>query len=287
MSRFDPSLQFIAIVVDADAQTPLPSSGNLQFIPVSTLLSSPLAKGIYDRYAHTNQDHFRWALKPILLLYLLDRHESLIFLDPDMYFVGPYDFLYRELQEKDALLAPHWSEIDPLVYEDGLFSVMRNGLYSGGFIGANQRSRKALEWWAGACHYKMDESPGLGVFVDQKYLDLFVLLLENPGIIRHPGCNLTNINLLTCKRSVESGMLKINKNFDPIFIHFTRDTIYNIDRGNDPLLRDYLDAYRDELRDAGFKPAVPGDAPLWEPLKRKLRLRTRIKKWLFRLAQKL
>ena len=285
LQKFIPQIHFHAAIVDAAPGEDYPQVAGLEFIPVSAVVETEIAQKIFQKYAHTNQDHLRWALKPVLLLHLLGKHDQVIFVDPDVYFTGDPSFLFEELAAHDILLAPHWSEIRPLRYEDGLFSVMRNGIYSGGFIGANRRSVPALEWWAEVCHYKMDESREMGVFVDQKYLDLFPLLLENAGIIRHPGCNLTNINLLTCVRTMENGRLRINGSFEPVFIHFTRDTIFNIDKGNDPLLVEYLNQYRKELKEAGYEVGTGPILSFYEPIKRKFLLRTRLKRFFFRLAE--
>jgi hypothetical protein len=288
IKQYVPALKFIAAVVDVTEASDLPRPDEtLEYIPIPALLKTEIANNIFKKYAHTNQDHLRWALKPILLLHLLEKFDNVIFVDPDVYFVGDPSFLFEELSKNDALLAPHWSETNPLIYEDGLFSVMRNGLYSGGFIGANRKTIPALEWWAEVCHYKMDARPELGVFVDQKYLDIFPLKLPGIRIIHHPGCNLTNINLLTCKRSIENGELRINKTYKPIFIHFTRDTIYNIDKGNDPLLRGFLDQYRKKLKEQGVETGAPVKNSFFESPKRKFLFRTRLKRFLFRLAEKL
>jgi hypothetical protein len=288
IAKQDPCINLRVVIVDEETESHSQAPGkNLHFTSLQSVLQTETARNIYKKYAHTNADHLRWALKPVYILHLLEEFDKVIFIDPDMYFTGSPQFLFDELDKYDALLAPHWSEVNPLRYEDGLFSVMRNGLYSGGFVGATKKALPVLNWWAGVCHYKIEESKELGVFVDQKYLDLFPLLLENTGVIRHPGCNLTNINLLTCPRSLENGKLMISKKYEPIFIHFTRDTIFNIRNGNDPLLLPFLKQYFDELKNEGY--AIDDLIPtnLYGTVKRKLLFRTRIKRFFYKLAEKL
>lgn len=285
LQKYVPDLFFEILVVDRHGQ--IITEVNSRFIPIDDILHSEIARDIYNKYAHTNTDHLRWSLKSVFLLYLLEQHEKVMFLDPDLYFIGDPAFLFDMLEHANLVLSPHWSEVDPHKYEDGLYSVMRNGIFNGGLVGATRQAKPVLRWWAGACHYRMEESPQRGVFVDQKYLDLFPLLEENTAIIRHPGCNLTNINLLTCRREWKEGRLWINGNYPPVFIHFTRDTIYNIRQGNDEALRPFLDEYILALHAAGYSEMEPLEKSFLKDIKTRARLRTRVKRWLFRLAEKL
>ncbi|MBS1654839.1 MAG: hypothetical protein JSU05_08345 [Bacteroidetes bacterium] len=279
------------LVTDIDETVSIQSKPDgITLLPGEEVLKTEISKKIYQKYAGTNTDHLRWALKPVFLLYLLNKgFDKVIFIDPDMYFTGNSSFLFNELDSHNILLAPHNSIIDPLIYEDGLFAVLRNGLFSGGFVGANQNGKKALTWWAEVCHYKIAESKELGLFVDQKYLDLFPLIDSSTTWLKHPGCNLENINSSTQKRELVNGKVKINKAYDPVFIHFTKDTITNIENGNDAALQPFLAEYKEQLIAEGYdKPVAPGiPVSVVYTIKRRLLLRTRLKRFFFRLAEKL
>jgi hypothetical protein len=288
ISRFAPGSRLEVLVVDAEKELTARVAEGIRLHPLPSILHSPIAERIYKKYAGTGSDQLRWALKPVFVLTLLEQYDKVIFTDPDIYFTGDPAFLFDELDLASILLAPHWSEVDPSSNEDGLFSVMRNGLYSGGFIGSTKGGKAALQWWADACHYKMEKRKELGVYDDQKYLDLLPLINENTAVLRHPGCNLTNISLTTCRRSLENGKLRLNGTFDPIFIHFTRDTIHNISNGNDPLLQPYLLEYANTLREEGLHDGPQEiNGSIFHSVKRRLLLRTRLKRFLFRLAEKL
>ena len=193
-----------------------------------------------------------------------------------------------------VLLTPHWNNINPLEFEDGLFSIMRNGMFNAGFIGAAKNGIPAMKWWAGMCHYKMDRQVELGIYDDQKYLDLLPVEFPGSGILRHQGCNLASWNIDTCKREIINGKLMINKIYEPVFIHFAKDTITNILNRNDELLKPYLDEYIQALQNENFDLLKNLDnldhakfnSSLYS-IKHKLRLRTRLKRFLFRLAEKL
>ncbi|MBK9568929.1 MAG: hypothetical protein IPO53_02675 [Chitinophagaceae bacterium] len=114
---------------------------------------------------------------------------------------------------------------------------MRNGLFNAGFVGASKKGLPALKWWSGACHYKIDRQPELGIFVDQKYLDILPVEYPDIEILQHRGCNIACWNMDTNKRTICNGKLLINDKYEAVFIHFTHETIQQILNGNDYQLR--------------------------------------------------
>ena len=171
---------------------------------------------------------------------------------------------------------------------------MQDGLYNAGFIGANKNGTGALNWWAEMCHFKIEKDPEHGFFVDQKYLDMLPVLFEDIKIISHKGCNLASWNVDTCKREIINGKLIINRQFEPIFIHFARETIANILNRNDKLLYPFLEEYIQLLKKEGFdlrnNYTDIDFSKFHSPfliLKHKLLLRTRVKRFLFKLAERL
>ncbi len=296
ITEFDKEIKFNVLVTDAErANFPAVLNNNIQFYSVSELGDTAYARDIYNKYVATNSDHLRWALKPVFIGYLLENNfDKVIFLDPDIFFIGNYDFILNQLDYSSVLLTPHWNNINPLEFEDGLFSIMRNGMFNAGFIGAAKNGIPAMKWWAGMCHYKMDRQVELGIYDDQKYLDLLPVEFPGSGILRHQGCNLASWNIDTCKREIINGKLMINKIYEPVFIHFAKDTITNILNRNDELLKPYLDEYIQALQNENFDLLKNLDnldhakfnSSLYS-IKHKLRLRTRLKRFLFRLAEKL
>lgn len=144
------------------------------------------------------------------------------------------------------------------------------------------------------CHFKTEESHVLGLFFDQKYLDILPVQFENVKIIKHQGCNLASWNVQTCKREIINGKLIINGQFEPVFIHFNRETIVNILNRNDKLLHPFLEEYIELFKNEGFDlrnsyktlDFSKFNSPFLK-LKYKLLIRTRFKRFLFRLAERL
>ncbi|MBK9568928.1 MAG: hypothetical protein IPO53_02670 [Chitinophagaceae bacterium] len=98
------------------------SSENFTIHTIDSLANSHYFQDIEKRYAHTNPDHFRWALKPVFIGFLLQNGFSkVLFADPDLYFVNNFSFLFEELNRNNILLTPHSPNINPVENEDSLF----------------------------------------------------------------------------------------------------------------------------------------------------------------------
>lgn len=289
------TVEFSILVIDANLKNTVIPKHRERFYFIEDLLADPLCGQIFKKYAHTNKDHFRWAFKPLFISYLLKtRFSKVIYVDPDVFFVASPEFLFNDLDEAGMLLTPHWRDINPLVNEENFITLFKDGQFNAGFIGASKKGISALTWWAEVCHYKMERNLIQGLFDDQRYLDALQVAFSDVKIIRHQGCNLAFWNLHTCKRELIDGKIKINKVFAPIFIHFTKDTVINIVNKNDDLLSSYLTQYRAALQTQGI------DLFLWwndikstqyqntyYKIKHKMRIRTRIKQFFFKLAEKL
>ncbi len=291
LKKYAPDVSLQVLIVDENT---FHSSGNFILHTIDAAITSPVAKGIYKKYAHTNQN-FRSALKPVFISYLLQNgFDKVIYADGDLYFVNNFAFLFDELDSNNILLTPHWANLNPLENEGSLKDVMRGGLYNAGFIGVNKNGAEAINWWAEMCHFKTEENPDLGLFFDQKYLDILPVQFPQVKIIKHPGCNLASWNVETCKREIINGKLMINQQYEPVFIHFAKETIVNILNRNDKLLYPYLEEYTQLLKKEDFDLQArykeldfsKYNSPFFK-LKHQLRLRTRLKRFFFKLAEKL
>jgi hypothetical protein len=289
LQRLDASAILHVLITDGKAE----SDGNFHTVSPSDLTSSKHYLTIERKYAHAQPDRFRWALKPVILGYLLEKgYTKVIFADPDIYFISNYQFLFDLLGKNNMLLTPHWADMDFTNNPDSILSVMKGGLYNAGFIGVNEKALPALAWWAGMCSLNMEKDISKGTYDDQKYLDLLPVHFENIHVLKHQGCNLASWNIQTCKREMVNGRLVINEKFEPVFIHFAKDTIRNILNRNDQFLKPYLDEYIRQLFEHGFDLLKQLDNSgyysnsLYQ-VKHKLRLRTRFKRFLYKLAEKL
>lgn len=293
LQKFDKTSKLKVLITDSEPI--FEKNKNPEIIRLTDISGTRLFKEIERKYAHTNSDFFRWSLKPIFLTWLLENgFEKVIFLDPDIYFVGDYRFLIEKLNTSSILLTPHWSSTDPYLLEESLIYILRNGLYNAGFVGASQKGLDAIRWWTEACHYNIDRRTELGIYVDQKYLDILPVEFSDVEIVRHRGCNIACWNMNSNTRNLINGKLVIKNEFEPVFIHFTKDTIRHIQNLNDLHLQPYLDEYANEFTKQGFQlKNLLKDIDMQEKhttlkkIKRNLLLKTRFKRWLMKISKRI
>lgn len=290
LRSFDAAAQLHVLAINEGVKT----DGSLPFRVYSPDALAPgFVQPLLKKYGHTN-DALRWSLKPVFLLHLLAAHEKVIYLDCDLFFFHPYRFLFDELDEASLLLTPHWAPENPFEQEEKFRTNFLIGLYNAGFVGAGRNAIPSLEWWATVCLYKTEIETDKGFFVDQRYLDLLPVLYENVKLLRHRGCNVGSWNIESNKRSTSEGKVWINERYPVVFVHFNHETIRHILNGNDrlllPLLRHYEAAFAEtgkRLQD--FVPRLSD----WKKtgavlaLKRRLTLRSRLKRFLYKLASEL
>ncbi len=269
------------------------SPPGIELTHIQQLLEDDLARDIYKKYAYIDMDYFRWSMKPLFITYLLKKgFEQVIYTDCDIFFYNNYNFLFEELDSNSILLTPHWYSKDPSIDDKSFVQLLTKGIFNAGFIGSNKRGIPALQWWANACHFKMGHHKDLQIFDDQKYLDFLPSLFENVKILKHKGCNLGSMNQHECKREKINNKVLIDGKYPIIFIHFGKSLVKEIEMGFDPLLIPYLIQYKKAIKQAGVSMEfIPehlskyDDPSLLQKLKWKIRIRTRIKRFLYKMIQ--
>lgn len=191
-------------------------------------MKSPRTEQALAKYKN---DKLRWSLKPIFLLFLLEKYEKVIYLDNDIYFFKDCKFLDEALERNNILLTPHFYPASPLENQTWLEANLRIGLYNAGFIGVNRKAQKALLWWSDCCLYEMKKSYWRGLFDDQKYLDLLPILFDGVRIIKDRGCNFAGWN----------DQIALLEN-EIVFIHFNQFTMSKF-KINTSLYYDYFSLY--------------------------------------------
>jgi hypothetical protein len=158
-------------------------SRNIEVINLTTLAEFGNADPIIYKYS---RDSLRWALKPSLMLYLLESNDSLIYVDNDIMFMGDWGWLWKEVENHDITLTPHHS---PMMSRHPWC----DGIFNAGFIGASRSGLDVINKWDDLCEWRCEINAEDGLYVDQKYLDVFPALC-NCKIIKHRGCNVASWN---------------------------------------------------------------------------------------------
>lgn len=188
-------------------------------------LDVPDAKGMATRYSITE---FNTALKPYAFSYFFKHmeKESVIYLDPDILVLSPLDEVVTSLSENfDCVLTPHLLQPAETA-EINERNMLLFGIYNLGFIAfRNTYSvRKIIEWWSRRLEYECVIKLEEGLFVDQKWADLFPAFIPNTKILHHPGYNIAYWNL--SQRTVRFAQGKWLANDHPVrFIHFSGNNL--------------------------------------------------------------
>ncbi len=291
--KFDDSVELHVLVADDHPVAQVPTG--MRIFSPEALMEYPLVREVHRKYAHINIDNFRWSMKPLFTAWFLENgYSRIIYADCDMFFVNDYRFLFEELANCGLWLVPHWKTLDPLEDKQAFLSLFTSGIYLAGLFGASTHGLPALKWWAQACHFMMMPAIDLGVHDDQRYLDIVPAVFDNTSIIRHRGVGIGAWNQQSSPRTASGNDIMIAHRYPVIAIHFDREMIEGILKGHDPLLKPYLDEYRQAFHaDAhSLDDYFPDSRELEnknivKTVKWKLKLRTRMKRWLYRAAEKL
>lgn len=252
--KFEPNISLKVLLSDVSANEINNISAPFPQVKFHSLeeFNSPLATSIIKKYK-SQSDKLRWSFKPVFLSHLLSAgYDKVIYVDNDIFFTNPFNFLWDELDSNKVLLTPHWRPSNPANEPLWFETNFRDGIYNAGFIGVSKGAEDALNWWANTCLYKVTKSYIQGMFDDQKYLDMMPVVEPSTKVIAHQGCNVAYWNIKEAKRKNTSGEVKINGKYPVVFIHYADCTIAAILRGEDPELKPLLDDYLAVLKKHGF-----------------------------------
>lgn len=279
------------VLVTSDTQ--LDDTETLVFYSPKDVTAIKFADLIFNKYA-SEPDNLRWALKPVLISFILSKVPAVIYVDNDIYFYSDFSFIFNRLQRHSVLLSPHHREWLPYEKRSNFSINFTHGVFNAGFVGATRKGILLMQWWAEVCFYHMKKDPDNGFFVDQRYLELMLVMDEQVGVLQHPGCNLAAWNIHQSKRSLKNGQVLINGSLPVVFIHYTWETLLHIINGNDYLLQPFYQEYEDSFRRLGFdlKALKTDISTIKQPsaarkLQLRLRPRTRLRQWLQQLYHRL
>ena len=182
-------------VIDCRDVAELPEvPGVVWMVPDDLALSS---REVLDLAMMYDLTEFATAIKPLLLLLLLDDTDQAIYLDPDTYVTSPMVELVPALRDSEAgiLLTPH--VLEPNSSHETLFSeghLLYVGIYNLGFCAVDRRATEFLHWWWSHLRTECLHSPIDGLFVDQKWVDIGSVLFHATAW-RHYGYNVGIGNL--------------------------------------------------------------------------------------------
>lgn len=247
--KFDHGVDCFALVIDRDSSEIF---SDFEILLPKSLSEAHLVKDFYSKY-QDRSDALRWSLKSVLMIHLLKtgKYDQVFFVDPDLYFVGDFKFLYQELADQSFLLSPNWGCLKPEKSELYFQNSQTDGIYNAGFLGATIQGLDTLRWWAKMCLNACEINRSKGLHDDQGYLNHFPIRNPDARVISHRGCNVAEWNRFENIRGLnDNGEVVINGIYPLIFIHFS-NIPFLVE--HDPLLIPYLKEYELELKKNGFE----------------------------------
>lgn len=194
LGRHHPDLRFYVALSDGDEGL------DSTTLPFEVLRLSEL--GLPDMEAmatHYSDVEFRAAIKPYVFQVLFDRHPGVgvLYLDPDTYVASRFEELFDLVSGgAGCVLVPAITEPAEHAEIDDA-QVLSVGAYDLGFCWLADRSevRRVVWWWARRLERHCLIDPAAGLYLDQRWADLFPSLISQARILRHPGYQLASWNL--------------------------------------------------------------------------------------------
>lgn len=166
------------------------------------------------------------AVKPFILKMMFANYhfDEIVFLDPDILICDRLDSVWGEFANSNILLTPHLIKLErPELALQSERSVLQSGTYNLGFLGLKRSDASAafLDWWAERLISYCTREVHLGLFTDQKWVDIVAGAEPTVRILRNPGLNVAHWNIH--ERQVTKRMnAKYYCNEAPlIFFHFS------------------------------------------------------------------
>jgi glycosyltransferase involved in cell wall biosynthesis len=188
------------------------------------------------------------AVKPYGILELFKRNfDACIFIDPDVVVYGALNEALDALSgDGQAALTPHRLTPDTRSGWPNDRDLLKVGAYNLGFLAARRTRQviEVIEWWARRLERECLVALESGLFVDQKWVDLWPSFCPGTTILRHPGYNVAYWNL--GERRIERSDGGYLVNGEPlVFFHFS---------GVLPHRPDVLSKYQDVLTPRNIGP---------------------------------
>jgi hypothetical protein len=180
-----PEADFFLLVTDLTNENPQSGAPRTHMLGSDAVLA---ADELVRLSAVYNALEFSASLKPFLLAHLLNLgYERVLYFDSDIEIFASLDGILAEFQDADILLTPHL--LDPIPFDGKLQSelnFLRTGAYNSGFIGVSggKAANDFLGWWRARLRTHGFEDFSVGLFADQRWLDLAPGLFPNVKILR-------------------------------------------------------------------------------------------------------
>ena len=227
VNQYHPDAEMFLILCDDVDSEYLKESFPFKIVTLSEL-EIPGVEEMAQRY---NITEFNTAIKPFAFSYLFRKlgKSQIIYLDPDIILLSPLQEVVDEFSRgAECVLTPHILQPAENV-EMSDIRMLQFGIYNLGFLGLRKTPDvlQIVDWWERQLVEKCVINLPEGLFVDQKWADLFPAFIKRTSVLHHPGYNVAYWNL--SQRTVEFINDRWYSNRIPLrFVHFSGNNL------NDP-----------------------------------------------------
>lgn len=207
---------------------------------------------------------FSTNVKPHCFSKLLEHYDQVLYLDPDTYVFDSLAPVYGALDDSSILVTP--ASTTPILdgHRPDDIEFLRVGVFNLGFAGvsATPEGLRFARWWSDRCLSDGFHETSVGVFVDQKWVNLAPCYFDGCRIYKDPGLNMAPWNLHERKLTEENGRYLVNQvaplrlfhfsSFDPHSPQAIARRQTRFAEGERTDLRGLLDRYASELLAAGY-----------------------------------
>jgi len=196
VSKHEPNIKFFLLVADrktAAIEAAIAEAG------LDTVFAEDL--GIPD-LEHIGMKfdivEFNTAVKPTMLKRLFQMgFEKVIYLDPDIRLFSDLSPVTVALNDNNIVFTPHARAPAMDGQRPSDIDFLRTGVFNLGFVAlkASEQSSAMLDWWEERCLAYGFIDTNLGIFVDQKWMNLVPCYFDGVHVLKHLGCNVAYWNL--------------------------------------------------------------------------------------------
>lgn len=167
------------------------------------------------------------AVKPFAASYIFESFsacEQVLYFDSDIHIFHSLKTAEEHLNHSSVIITPHFCKpINTRVRSYIERTVLRSGIYNGGFFGLKRCEETAqfLTWWKKRLEIFCYNDTKNGLFVDQLWLNLAPLLFKNVNVFYNEGYNTAYWNLDERSFSSNENNLIVNQKYPLVFFHFS------------------------------------------------------------------
>ena len=188
-----PESSFYIVIVDRPIEARQIVEEGITIIPVTDIDFG--ADGFLNMATIYDVTEFATSVKPFALKHLLQKHECVLYLDPDIKVYSRLDDLVAKTVEVGWSLTPHCLQPIPRTGAGPTErEIMAAGVYNLGYIGVSRPLEGMLDWWAERLRRDAIIDVERQLFTDQRWIDLAVGIFQ-PHIERSTAYNVAYWNL--------------------------------------------------------------------------------------------